>query len=436
MQRDARSRPVAIMETNNDITQRKRAEEALRESEARYRNIFETAGVSIWEEDFSRVKPARDELKAQGIRDFRAYLATHPEFILQVIAMVKVTDVNDATVKLFRAQSKDELLGSLNAIVTPETLETFAGELLAIAEERSSFAAETTVQTLEGGKRAILFTIIFPPQPAELDRVLVTMMDITERKRTEEALHTAQLELAHVNRVATMGQLTASIAHEVNQPITGVVTNAQAALRWLGTTPPDLGEAREALVRIVMDGRRAGDVIGRIRALVKKVPPHKTWFDLNEAALDVIALTRSEVLKRGVSLQTDFARGLPSVEGDRVQLQQVILNLILNAVEAMSGVDAGARELRISTGRDAAGGVLVTVRDTGLGLEPQAFDRVFEAFYTTKPNGMGMGLAICRSIIEAHEGQLWACANEPQGTVFQFTLPPERDKTVSAEHAA
>jgi PAS domain S-box-containing protein len=261
-----------------------------------------------------------------------------------------------------------------------------------------------------------------------------TIQDITERKRAEEALREVQAELAHANRVTAMGQLTASIAHEVNQPIAAAVTNAEAALRWLDARTPDLEEVRQALGRIVKNGRRAGDVISRIRGLIQKAPPRKDRCDLNEAILDVIALTQSEVLKHGVSLQTRLAKDLPAVEGDRTQLQQVILNLILNAVEAMSGIDEEVRELWISTERDGAGGLLVAVRDTGPGLDPTSVDRLTEAFYTTKPDGMGMGLAICRSIIEAHGGRLWASANEPRGAVFQFTLPPVTART--AEHAS
>jgi PAS domain S-box-containing protein len=260
-------------------------------------------------------------------------------------------------------------------------------------------------------------------------RMFGTVQDITERKRAEEELHESerryrevQVELAHVNRVTTIGQMAASIAHEVNQPIAATVTNAQAALHWLGAQPPDLEETRRALSRIVKDGTRAGDVIGRIRALVKKVPPRRDQLDINESIREVVALTRSELLRNGVSLQTQFAKGLPLIHGDRVQLQQVILNLIINAIEAMSGISEGMRELRISTEEDASNGVLVTVRDSGPGLDPASLDRLFDAFYTTKPGGMGMGLSICRSIIEAHEGRVWATANVPQGAVFQFTL--------------
>jgi C4-dicarboxylate-specific signal transduction histidine kinase len=245
-------------------------------------------------------------------------------------------------------------------------------------------------------------------------------------------LREAQTELAHVNRVTTMGQLTASIAHEVNQPIAAAVINAQAALRWLRASPPNLEEVRQSLGQIIESGGRAGDVIDRIRALIKKAPPRSSRFDLKEAILDVTALTRSEVLKHGVALRTEFATGLPFVDGDRVQLQQVILNLIMNAAEAMSDPGEQKRELLITTQMDAAGDVLVAVRDSGPGLDPTSAHRVFEAFYTTKPTGLGMGLAICRSIIEAHGGQLWASANEPRGAVFQFTLPPKQDEAVPA----
>ncbi|WP_083754491.1 PAS domain S-box protein [Bradyrhizobium murdochi] len=255
---------------------------------------------------------------------------------------------------------------------------------------------------------------------------------ITERRRAEEALRAMQAGLAHANRVTTMGQLTASIAHEVNQPIAATVTNAGAALRWLGAQPPNLGEVQDSLRRIVEDGKRAGNVINGIRALINKVPPRNDRFDLNEAILEMVALTRSEMLKDGILLQTDLAPGLPMVKGDRTQLQQVILNLILNAIEAMEGVDQRAGALRINSEREAAGGVLVTVRDSGPGLDPADVERVFEAFYTTKAKGMGMGLAICRSMVEAHGGRMWASANEPRGAMFQFSLPLEQDESVQA----
>jgi C4-dicarboxylate-specific signal transduction histidine kinase len=250
-----------------------------------------------------------------------------------------------------------------------------------------------------------------------------SVTSLFERKRAEEALRQAQAELAHVNRVTTMGQLAASIAHEINQPITAVVANASAGLLWLAAQPPDLEEVRDAFDRVIKAGNQAGEVMGRIRALIKKAPPRKEDLEINEAILEVIALTHGEVVKNGVSLQTQLAAGLPFVQGDRVQLQQVILNLIINAIEAMSGVSEGSRELLIGTGKDALSGVLVAVQDSGPGLNPESFDRLFDPFYTTKPGGMGMGLSICRSIVEAHGGRVWASRTAGPGVTVQFTLP-------------
>jgi C4-dicarboxylate-specific signal transduction histidine kinase len=232
-----------------------------------------------------------------------------------------------------------------------------------------------------------------------------------------------QMELAHANRVATMGRLTASIAHEVNQPIAATVTNAQAALRFLGAETVDLNEVRQILSDIVKDGNRAGDVISRIRGLVKKTPARRDCLEINGAIREVIELTHGEGVKNSISVQAELADGLALIQGDRVQLQQVLLNLIINAIEAMSGEGDGPRELLITTARADLGGVLVTVRDSGPGLAPATLERVFESFYTTKPSGLGLGLSICRSIVEAHGGRLWASANEPRGAVFQFTLP-------------
>jgi len=245
----------------------------------------------------------------------------------------------------------------------------------------------------------------------------------SELMKASEALREAETELAHVNRVTAMGQLAASIVHETMQPISAAVTNAHAALRSLSADPPDLGDVREALDRIVKAGSRASDVIGRLRALSKKAPPLKDNVAINDAVLDVIALTRGEVVKNGISLRTDFAEGLPRVQADRVQVQQVILNLIMNAVDAMIDVHGRPRELLVGTERDATGGVVVRVTDSGSGLSSESFDRVFEAFYTTKPRGMGMGLSICRTIVEAHGGRIWASRTAGPGATLQFALP-------------
>jgi C4-dicarboxylate-specific signal transduction histidine kinase len=250
--------------------------------------------------------------------------------------------------------------------------------------------------------------------------------DIDDQKRAEEAYREAQLELAHANRVATVGQLTASITHEVNQPITAAVTYALAARRFLSAEPPNLQEVDDALSLIVKEGKRAGEVVGRIRALIKKAPARKDAVAINDAVLEVVTLTRAEAANNSVSVRTQLADGLPRVEGDRVQLQQVLLNLILNAIEAMREVGEEQRELLIST-RHQPDGVSVEVRDSGPGFAPAALERLFEAFYTTKPGGLGLGLSICRSIIEAHDGRLSASANAPRGATFEFTVSAHPD---------
>jgi PAS domain S-box-containing protein len=266
------------------------------------------------------------------------------------------------------------------------------------------------------------------------DQSVAFVLDLSERKRAEAEAHEserryreAQMELAHANRVAVMGQLTASIAHEVSQPTTAVIASAQAALHWLDHRPPGLNQVRQALGRILQNGMRASEVIGRIRDLIKKKPPRKYRLAINPVLHEVIELTRTEAARNGVSVRTAFAQQLPDVVGDRVELQQVAVNLILNAIEAMSGMTQGERELLISTAKADGDGILVAVVDSGPGLPAASLERLFEPFYTTKAGGLGVGLSICRSIVEAHGGRLWACANVDRGAVFQFTLPASTD---------
>jgi PAS domain S-box-containing protein len=253
-------------------------------------------------------------------------------------------------------------------------------------------------------------------------RWYVLLTDIEDRTQALARLQQMQSDFAHMNRVSVMGELAASLSHEITQPIASARNNARAAQNFLKMQPPDLGEVREALACVVGDADRVGDIIDRIREQMKKAPPRKERFDLNAAINEVIVSARSVTNRNGVSVQTRLAEGLFPVEGDRVQLQQVLLNLILNAAEAMSSVEEGARELLISTKEDQSG-VVVAVRDSGPGIDPEHLEQVFDAFYTTKPSGTGMGLSICRSIIDAHGGKLWAEANKPRGALFQFTLP-------------
>lgn len=249
------------------------------------------------------------------------------------------------------------------------------------------------------------------------------VLDLTERRRTEECLRHLDPDPAHLNRLSMMGELAASLAHEIAQPIAAACNNARAALNFLDRRPPDLAEVKEALRCLVANADQAGVIVDRMRDHIRKAPPRRHRFDINEAINEAIALGRSAIVENRVSVQIRLTEGLAPIEGDRVQLQQVILNLILNAVEAMSGVNDGMRELSITTDQGTTNNVLVAVRDSGPGVDAQRRERVFDAFYTTKPGGLGMGLSICRSIINGHGGRLWVGANEPRGAAFQFVLP-------------
>jgi C4-dicarboxylate-specific signal transduction histidine kinase len=290
--------------------------------------------------------------------------------------------------------------------------------------EGSFLETEARIRGKDGKYR--WFLIRDNPLCDEQGRVLrwyCTRTDIEDRKQAEEAYAKAQAELAHVTRVMTMGELAASIAHEVNQPLSGVVINGNTCLRWLAATPPNVDEAREAANRIVRDGKRAGDVIARIRALATKSGTTMERMNINEAVQEVIGLARDEVRRKGVKVKTELADVLPEALADRVQVQQVLLNLMMNAVDAMSMVEDRARELVIKTQDDEEGQVQVTVRDSGIGLDEESMEKIFTPFYSTKAAGMGMGLSISRSIIQNHEGRLWAERNEGPGTTFHFTLP-------------
>ena len=340
----------------------------------------------------------------------------------------RIIDANDAFLRIVGYGREDLSAGHLSwmELTPPDWRDRTARAFVELGIEGAVQPEEKEYFRKDGSRVPVLVgRAVFEGGPNE---GVAFVLDLTERKRaeaesreSEQRYREVQMELAHANRVATTGHLSASIAHEINQPLGAAITYADAALRWLGANPPNLEEVREALKLILESGLRAGEIIDRIRALVRKAPPQKASLEINEVILEVIALTSREMEKNGISAHTRLAASLPVIQGDRVQLQQVVLNLLINAIEAMSGMSEGQRELLISTAKTNAG-VVVSVRDSGPGLAPEGIERLFESFYTTKLGGLGMGLSICRSIIEAHGGRLWARANEPRGAVFQFRL--------------
>jgi PAS domain S-box-containing protein len=388
---------LEIVATGIDVTERKRAEQALRESETKFRDYAETASDWFWE-----IGP-----------DYKFTLLTENAFGSTSADRIGTT-CWDYALDLETEPEKWRLIQT-----TLETRKPFRDFIYCSALRNGS-----PMYVKASGKPVF-------DASGEFRGYRGTGTDVTaivRGQRAEASLRTVQAELAHVSRVMTLGQLTASIAHEVNQPIGSARNNARAALNFLDRNPPDLGEVREALGCIVADADRASSIIDRIRDQIKKVPPRSDRFDLNRAIEEVIGLAQSMISENGVSVQSQLASGMAPVHGDRVQLQQVIFNLILNAVEAMSSVEADERELLISTDQSEANGTLVAVHDSGPGIDPKHLELVFEAFYSTK-SGMGMGLSICRSIIAAHGGRLWAAATEPGGALFQFLLPSAEAKS-------
>jgi signal transduction histidine kinase len=311
---------------------------------------------------------------------------------------------------------------TLQAFVHPEDMSFFHGAIQrALSGEEPEFVFRiVTPKGITKHLRGIAHRVEqIPDRPIFVGAV----QDVTESKVAEDALNRARSELAHVSRVMTLGALTASIAHEVNQPLSGIITNATTCLDMLGDDPPDLAGARITVQRTLRDGNRASEVVKRLRVMFSHKQPTTEPVDLNDAAGEVLAISSSELQICRVALKTDFDAGLPLVSGDRVQLQQVILNLILNATDAMSALHEQPRNLLISTSTGEANHVWLSVRDSGVGIDPQNIEKLFNAFYTTKSHGMGMGLSISRSIIESHHGRLWASANDGPGATFSFSLP-------------
>jgi PAS domain S-box-containing protein len=384
-----------------DITERKRAEAALRTSEERWRAMFETAPVGIMTFD----------------SEHHGYLTANKSF------------------QLMTGYTEDELRNLKPLDITHEDDRAATRTLIddiATGPNRS-YRIEKRYRGRNGEiVWADVDTFFVPTTDSTPAFFGVMAIDITDRKRAEEALQQAQADLARLNRVMVLEEMAASVAHEVNQPIAAVITNANAGLRWLGARQSNLDEVREALVRIVRDGTRAGEVISRIRALVKKTPPRRERLAINQTIREVVALTQTEMQRNGVTLRSRLANDLPLVSADRIQLQQVVINLIVNAIEAMSGASERPRELTIVSGTDCTNDLFVEVHDTGPGLHPEQLDRLFQSFYTTKPDGIGMGLAISRSIVEAHGGRLSAEPNQRQGAVFRFAVPVEEPPLAGA----
>ena len=398
LQRDERGRPGATMEINNDITERKRADEKLRQAEQELRHAIDTIPGMVW--------------SASG---------------------------TDGSMVLFNARWSDlgwtaaeVAKGRWQSVVHPDDVQQVEAEWSRSFATGQPFEAECRVRSVESEYRWHLARASpLRDENGQILRWYGINTDIQDRRRAEDALHKTQAELAHVTRVTTLGELTASIAHEVNQPLAAIVTNGEACVRWLQRDVPDLDEVLNSVERMISDGRRASQVVARLRALARKSDPRQTNLSMNEIVNDVLLLVERELVKQRVTLQLELEPSPPTVLGDRVQLQQVIINLVMNAIQAMSGVADQPRVLSISSRSQAPDtkdrSTSLEVRDTGVGIDPSSIAQLFTAFHTTKADGMGMGLSICRSIVEAHGGRISVATDQERGACFVVRLPATRE---------
>ncbi|MGY8663795.1 ATP-binding protein [Bradyrhizobium sp. UFLA05-109] len=402
-----------------DVTQHKVAYDALENSELRYRHLFKFMPISLWKLDVRRLMEMFDELRATGVTDFPAYLASHPEFCAQAMDVIIADEVNEATVRMFGAKNQQELLGSIGRFfkARPDTMERI---LESRFNDEELFEEKSQLVTMDGR----LIDVLLTAARTEFGVTLAGLVELTDLVRTQETLERLQIEFAHAARVSTLGELTASIAHELNQPLGAIATNCQASLRWLDRAAPDVNEVRALAQRTLSDARRAAEIIARVSDMAARRAPERVLVSPQELILEALQFLRHEVEWRGVNVSHIFSPSAPPVLGDRTLLHQVIVNLAVNAMQAMAQRGVAERRITVRTSSLDSAALRCTVEDSGPGIEPDHLPRLFDSFFTTKEGGMGMGLSICRSIIEAHGGRIEADnASIHGGARFSFSLP-------------
>lgn len=406
-----------------DISERKKAFAELERSETRYRNLFNSMGVTCYQLDIRGLKKLYEPLIARGITDLGAYMDENPGFVRQAMDATIIVDVNDSVVAFMGAKNREEVLGPVTRFWFEDDCEGFKQSLASGYAGNPRFETETRHRTLDGRKIDVLFTVAAAPTMREAGFVLVSMVDITARVRAQSALEKVQNEFAHAARISMLGELTASLAHEINQPLAAIAANGAAGLRWLSRPEPDMVEIAAITKRMAADAQRASEIISRIRLMASRQAPETASVPLNSLIEEAILFLRHEMQAQGVTVAMNLDRTLPAVQGDRTQLQQVVVNLAMNAIQAMAQAGAENRVIRVSSQRTNTQILRVSIDDSGPGVPEAERGRLFDSFYTTKPDGMGMGLPICRSIIEKHGGEIWVETGSAGGARFSFTLP-------------
>ncbi|WFU91349.1 ATP-binding protein (plasmid) [Rhizobium sp. CC1099] len=402
---------------------------ALRDSEARYRSIFDSTRVALWERDYSRLYEYLMSLKDQGVVDIKSYSRENPSFIAHCAGLIGVVASNEAAREILGTTSAT--VGALHqSIVSGE--ETFMGILQAILDGRRIFESKADAKTDEGEEKRVLLSISFPENPAAFRRIVVTMVDVTQRELTLKALAEAQGELTKASKAAAVGVLSASLAHELNQPLGAISVNSQTLLRWLDRSPPDLPAVRRSAERLIRDSSRASDIIQNARNLLTPLSGKTEDIDLTKLVEETIVLMEHDLQRSNAAVDLDDLQPIPAIPAVKIELQQILINLVTNAIQAMDEHRSSTRVVRIATEYADNDHVAVAVHDTGPGLTEAAKEKLFTPFYTTKSAGMGMGLSICRTMLEARGGTLDADNHIDGGAIFRMRLPIYSD----LEHAA
>jgi PAS domain S-box-containing protein len=426
---DTHGQPDAIIEFSAAVAQDE-AFARFTAGEARYRQMFLRAPVALMLADGRGISRLARELRAAGVTDPAAYVEAHPDYLDQALDIVAVAEVNEQAIKLFGAKEASDLIKPVRHF-WPDSPGTFKRALIARFKGGPYFAEETRMRTLDGRTLDTLFSLAFPPPDVFNGEALMGLLDITDRRKAETQLKTLQADFAHAARVSTLGELTASLAHELTQPLAAIAANGQAALRWLDKAQPNIARAKERADRIVGDATRAADIIQGIRGLATNRAPESRALALNDLVREVLLILKHDLDEKGVRVTCALAPDLPFAIGDRVQLQQVIVNLIINSLQAIVQAESEDRAIHLRTSIENEGQIGFAIRDSGPGVRPEHLDRVFSGFFSTKADGMGMGLAICQSIVVAHGGAI-TVANAPEGgACFEFTLPMDRGEAAA-----
>ncbi|WP_164933939.1 PAS domain-containing sensor histidine kinase [Bradyrhizobium guangzhouense] len=414
--------PGTVFVTINGVSNDDRTTWELRASEERYRQLVQYLPTALWQVDSRRAGEAFDQLKANGVRDIAGHLERNPDLVEHAKDVVRVTDVNRDAVSLFRAHNPADLIKPVRYIfaAAPGLAERV---MVAHFEGRRNLIEETRIRAFDGAIIDVLFTVTYPVPPEQLDNTFITMQDISERLNAEQQLRKLQADLSHAGRIATLGELATSIAHEINQPLAAIVTNGETSLRWLARADQNTEKVTQLTSRIVSNARRASDIIHRIRGMAAKHEPEKRLIDLNEVLEEALLFIRHDIDSKAIILSANFGADLPKVLGDRIQLQQVIINLLVNSIQAIVQSGQPIRRIDVKTSIDDEGSVALSVFDNGPGVPGADLSRVFDSFFSTKDAGLGIGLTICQSIITAHGGRIAGTNRQKGGAHFHFTVP-------------